>query len=506
MFGMVLIVPMAFIIWNNNRLGFIRQFGILLVSTVVSFFVFALMFYGGQFGSLFGFMGEHAAGIYGFPEVISSPVKFVEHLISFGRESRMFFFSPFLLILIYLSLTIIILDWKIIKTQRNNELLFCLGWLASGYLFLMLFNYRPLRYQLYLLMPTAGIIGYLISYYKNIKIDFEPNYKNIGLLFLLWWSFFSHIIFIVGVYFLDLTLSAIVVWYALPLAILTIIILYFIKKTFVGIFNKVPSYLLIVLGLMILFQSISVYKWFNKRTYNLYEAGQSLAYDIAEDAILIGPYAHALTIDNNIKSFIYWFGMAQKEPRLFADFPVTHITADLSNWNELFKEYPFLKGSIHWVSNYRIRNIETRVARMPDDYMATYHPNYRQTDYERGIKYFHLANVDSTIFYLGRCLEAAPDSKSANILMAGYYLNHGQLDKGFGVFDRLILLYPRDYSICMEAGSYHYNFYHMFDNENMLIKADEMFDRAISINPFCKIEVQQFKSQTDSVYAEQKNN
>lgn len=247
-------------------------------------------------------------------------------------------------------------------------------------------------------------------------------------------------------------------------------------------------------------------KWFNKRSYNLAEAGQSLTCDIADNAVLIGPYAQALTIDNNIKSFIYWFGMARKEPGLFANYPVTHITADLSNWEVLFNDYPFLNKNIRWVSNYRIRDIETRVMRMPDDYMKRYNPSYQQTDYEHGIRFFHLANADSCVYYLNQSLTACAESKSTYTLLANYYISQGVIDVGFEIFDKLMLSYPHDFSICMEAGSLRYGIYHLSGEKNMLIEADKMFDRAISLNPYCRLEVKQLKHQADSMYAAQKNN
>ncbi len=505
MFGMVLIIPIAFVIWNIDRKRFVEQFGTIFISTVISFIVLAWLFFGSQIGNLFEFMGEHASGIYGFPESMTSPVKFVEHLISFGRKSKLFFFSPFLLVLISLSLTAIVFNWEKIRKQNNTELLFCLGWLASGYLLLMLFNYQPLRYQLFLLMPTAGIVGYLISFYKEIETDFKPNYKNMILLFLIWWSFASHLIFIVAAYFFDLTMSAAIVWYGLPIAILMMIAYYILRTKLNLFFKNLPSYLLVILCLSVLFQSHWVIKWFNKRTYNLAEAGQSLTCDISEDAVLIGPYAQALTIDNNIRSFIYWFGMAQKEPRLFAEYPVTHIAADVSNWDMLFKDYPFLNQTIRWVSNYRFRDIETRVARMPDDYMVQYNRNYNLTDYEKGIGYFQLANADSCLHYLNKSLESNQNNKSASLILANYYLGHGNLDVGFGIFDTLMQLYPRDYSICMEAGAYHYSLYHRYSNDKMMAEADKMFNRAISLNPNCRLEVKQLKEQSDSIYTAQNN-
>ncbi|RKX21574.1 MAG: hypothetical protein DRP51_03995 [Candidatus Zixiibacteriota bacterium] len=506
MFGMVLIVPVAFVLWSTNRRQFIIQFGTVLISTVISFIILAWLFFGSEIGSLFGFLGEHASGIYGFPEALSSPVKFIEHLISFGRKSRLFFFSPFMLILIALSLTAIILNWGKSSKQKtpDPELLFCIGWLAGGYLLLMLFNYRPLRYQLFLLMPTAGIVGYVISCYKELEADYRLSYKNMTLLFLIWWSFWSHLIFVVGLYFFDLTMSEIVVWYGLPIAIIMTVAFYLLATRLKSLFKSLPSYLLIILCLSVVFQGVWIQKWFDKRTYNLVEAGQSLACDIAGDAVLIGPYASALTIDNGIKSFIYWFGMAQKEPKLFADYPVTHITADISNWDMLFKDYPFLDKKIRWVSDYRIRDIETRVARMPDDYMARYNPGYNQTGYERGIRFFHLANADSCIYYLNQSLVLCPNSKSTYMLLANYYLSHGVLDVGYDIFDKLIQMYPRDFSICMEAGSYRYSMYHLSGNDKMLVEADKMFDRAISINPYCRLEVKQLKEQADSIYTNYK--
>jgi len=76
--------------------------------------------------------------------------------------------------------------------------------------------------------------------------------------------------------------------------------------------------------LPVLMQSFWIVKWYNGKTYLLKQAGEDLVRVVSNKAVIGGPYAQALTIDNKLKSVTYMFGLSGKERGRFGRFPVTH--------------------------------------------------------------------------------------------------------------------------------------------------------------------------------------
>jgi tetratricopeptide (TPR) repeat protein len=136
---------------------------------------------------------------------------------------------------------------------------------------------------------------------------------------------------------------------------------------------------------------------------------------------------------------------------------------------------------------------------LQQEFLDRFNRSYEWTAYEKAIKFYHQANADSCLHYLYLAIDENPRSKSALMLLANYYLNRSELDKGFRIFEQLISYYPRDFSLYMESGSYRYSMYLLSEDYKMLDEANRLFKKAVILNPYCAVEVDQLKRQADSL-------
>ena len=246
-------------------------------------------------------------------------------------------------------------------------------------------------------------------------------------------------------------------------------------------------------------QSGWIYRWFDKRTYDLVLAGREITRDIGQEAVLIGPYAQALTIDNELRSFIYWFGMARKDPNLFNKYPLTHLAVDNSNMGLALQAYPFLKNAEE-VTSYVTRGIEFRIIRLDDSMLLRNNIRYSLSDFEKAVAAFHKGDTANAAIHINRFLNKYPRSRSGLMLLSNYFFNRGALDKGLEVCEKLIGYYPRDFILFLAGGYCVYNMYLQSKDEMYLRKADSLFDRGVDLNPAYKDEIKRMKREADSLY------
>jgi hypothetical protein len=151
------------------------------------------------------------------------------------------------------------------------------------------------------------------------------------------------------------------------------------------------------------------------RQYNI-ELGQIMD----SEAVVTGPYAPALTLDNNLRGVIYHFGLSNVERDLFEKFPITHIVTDFSNWQQAEKDFPGLDSSL-MLAKFIVRNFSVFVYRLPD-------ADVRMTDYEKGLDALNRGKSDSALIFLDRFARDNP----------GHILGLRALSEGYSRAGRII--------------------------------------------------------------------
>jgi tetratricopeptide (TPR) repeat protein/4-amino-4-deoxy-L-arabinose transferase-like glycosyltransferase len=501
MFGLVMIIPLAFSIWNDNRELFWGRLWRIMLSFAISFPFLMLLLYGGNIHTFYNYVAEQTLGMYGTPIVLSSPTGLFEQMVTFGGDSRLFYFTPFLLLLLFIAIALLILrpdgSWKTLR--ENRALMFNIGWLAGGYLLLMLFNYRPMRYQLFLLLPVSGVVASLISYPFNGKAGTKFRPLRFIFLFLLCWHLCTQLAMI-SMITRDISKPTIaVIWYYLIPGLILSGIIFIFRNQFIKIIGRRHIIYSVLVGLCVISQSYWIYTWFRGATYNLQQAGQGLDEIVSERAVIIGPYSQALTIDNRLKSFIYMFGLARKESDLFQRFPFTHLATDMTNWNRAVKDYPVLRDAPQ-VARYWIRDVQINIVKVDELTGADRAIPYRPTEYEIASVFYSSNKLDSAGYYAERFGRIYPRSKSGYELMAGIAFRANNFDRGFAILDDLVKLYPFDASLYFDKAVYHYKIYCLTQKNEMLDQATYLFERATALNPYLDKDVTLAKKQIDDAF------
>jgi len=495
MFGVVMIAPPALVIWSDDRRSFVRRFGIVLGSAFLSALLFILILYGKDFGRVYDYLSEQTVGMYGAPIAFTSPIKFIEWVMTFAGQSRLFHFAPFLLLLFFATAAKLVfrpkISAEILKSDRM--LAFNIGWLAAGCLLLMLFNYRPLRYQLFLLPPLSGIISAVLLTPGKGAEKKKPGLWHILIFFLVCWYFCTQTVFAAS---LNPEAPYKTVWYVLaPAAVLTGV-LYWLRKAFMKVMQQKQIILTVLIVLYVLSQSYLIFNWFDKGTYDLKRTGEDLAQIVNPEAVIIGPYAQALTIDNKLKSFIYMFGLARKEPALLQQFPITHLALDVTNWGAAVTDYPQSKNVLE-VGRYWVRDIGIRVLKLDDLILKKYGRAYRPSDFEIGAYYYARNQLDSVGIYLNRFLTVYPHSKSGLSTLAGAYFRAARFKEGLAICDRLLEYYPDDFALWFDKAVYCYKLYRTNHDAAMLAESERLFNRALDLNPYLGEDIALAKKQAD---------
>ena len=498
-YGFVMFFPAAYVVWRLSNTNRIRNVLIVFISSIVSGLILALLFYGGNLGTAYSYIAEQSTGMYGFPQALTSPVYFLEQILTFGGQSKFFHFSPILLLVILASFSFLIISKRNTGTEseNNNQLYFNIVWLLAGFLLLMIFNHRPLRYQLFLLLPICGIIGTVFSDMQNFKIYRSINWKRLLLLFVFIWYCTVQAIFIA--YSGDVTaeLHHNMIWYALVPAMAISGLVYFLRRKWLDIMKYKSIVPALLLSACVTYQGGWIYDWFKTKTYNLMQAGEDVRQILGPDAVLMGPYAQALSIDNDLKTFIYMFGLKDKEPDLFNKYPLTHVATDENNRDFGRRDFKEMRQAPA-IARYWIRDITVEIFRNGTSPPAWGGSRYILTDYERAKAYLNSDFIDSTLYYLNRHLGRNSRSLSGLTLLSDYYLFKSDIDRGLEAIGKLNEYYPEDFTLYFDNGFKNYKLYNLTRHPKYLNNANRLFNEAIRLNPRVEPDVIEAKSQVDA--------
>jgi len=502
MFGLIIGLPVAVLFLNDGWGSFLKRYGMFVVSFLVATAFLSWLFYGSAQSILYNYISEQTVGMYGFPRSLTSPFHFIKMFLTFGGDSRLYYYSPFLLPLILLSLvSLVFLKNAGAAIRKNRYLIFNLTWFLGGFALLMLFNYRPMRYQLFLIPPLIGVIAeILIRPIARKEVLITP--RRLVAVFVMLWYTMVQISIMIYLYTGNQTFDTRMVWMILPLAALIVVVLiYLFRRHLRRLVPRVGKAMVVLVALYILMQIGWFYKWADHRSSSLKQMGADLTQILNDDAVIGGPYSQAVTIDNDLRSFIYMFGLKRQEPDLFKRFPVTHFASDISNWELAEKDFPGMSLASP-VARYWIRDVEVAVIRADDSALGRPPTGYTRTYYEKAMDFFNSRqHGDSLYYYLTRFLNRHRENKAGLLLLANYFMAANKTDMGFKIYDKLTDLYPDDFWMYFEKARASYVFHRVTGKQIFLIRSEHYFDLALELNPYIARDIDLAKIHSDSIAA-----
>lgn len=449
-----------------------------------------LVLYGRDLGVAFAYVGEQSYGLRGFPEGLSSPWGFFEHLISYGFKNHLFYIDPDLLLFLLAGVFLLILHLS--RGSKISALspatVFSMFWLLSAIVGLMPLNYSPLRYAL-LVIPPA--ILFCFTMFEN-RFDVKKTspaalgkIETVLLVFVFWYVLFHAV---ANIFFFNTIPRPIriITWATLPGGIvLAYLTRFLLARGYLRISRrKLVIVLLAVLCISAVFNGYKIRRiHFLEHNFNIVEANRDLEAILVPGAVVSGPYGPTLTVDTPLKSFIHLFGVAEVDATLFDRQPITHVAADRSNWAEAVKNYPALKGLIP-ITTYWIRDVEVRLFNISEVFNNPQANSYEKTLYERAVAYYQAQQYDSALSAVGRFYESHPQSKSAGLMLGDLLAKKGRLDEAFSLLTSLTQRFPTDFNIHLQCGRFIQILAEQKNDNSLRYMAETYYAQAVKINPF----------------------
>ena len=461
-----------------------------------------LILYGGDTTAVIAYLREQSHGIQGFPGGLSSPWGFVEHLVSFGYVNRLYYLGPDLLMLLICgaSLLIFLRNPNVQRPALPRTTAFCIGWILTGVLGLMVQNYSPIRYSLFLI--PAFIVFCLTAFDHYLKQP-EPAVKlpgkwGVAVFGLLVWICLFQVIANGFFFHTSQAPIRILTWAVFPAAIGIAWTARYVSGRFslrLGRRHLVAA-LAVVLCLSAVSNAFRIRRaHFLDHNFNIVEASEDLDRILGAGAVLSGPYSLVLALGTDFPSMIYLFSGTNVDDTFFERHPVTHLVVDISNWQAAVNLYPGL-ASLPAITTYWIRDFEVRVFNISRLFGNPQARDYRESHYEKAIGHFQAGRPDSAQIEIDHHLALQPMTKSAGLLVGDLLWERQRYDDVITHMTSLANRYRTDAYVQIECARMLQMIGLMRRDNNLVSQSQGYYDRAVAVNRFKGSHVQEVYNET----------
>ncbi len=447
-----------------------------------------------------GYLGEQALGLYGFPQALQSMPAFISSLFTFGTD--LFYRMPVMFALSFLGLLWFFRNRDSVKKlarqrdDRSKALFMLVFWFLVAFFLLMVMNYRPLRYQIYLIPPMCALAGLWLDWL--VSSAGSKKKSSVGVLF---WIVFL----VAGAFFINYVITTlytlsrkqIQLGFSLPIALVVTLLcgaLYYWRTAASG---KTPgssgrrldqgSRILAALALILISFVVSGLQysaWAFSPTYSLNRCSVDLGKVLSKEAVVSGPYGPALVWDNQLKDIIHMFGVTKPDPELFLTYPVTHLALERGgNRDRAFKDYPEVMDKSKVVTTYWLRNIPVDIYRIGE---WTGNPKtkvYPLSEFEKARLMMESGETESALVMLEDFVSRYPDNFSGYLTLADMYFNMSEFDKAAMSLERAIEFNPTDFLARQQLGTVYLSLRNQTGKDNYRLLAIDQWERALKLFP-----------------------
>ena len=385
---------------------------------IISMAVLLAVLFGGNIPDYMTYLREMIFTAHGSPLGLYSDLKqIVLRPITFGSFTKIYSDSPFLFVSFYLAMVVVILfaaNYYRYFRQRIT-LQFTILWLIFLALLLIPVSYRPLRYSILLFLPVAILTSQAITL-KGENLSPAPRrWLNCSytILTLVNWYFLYHLVidFIVVEDYKEIAGMVIALTFACGIGITYLILKLNLADLIFSRMQTVRIVLFVFLALSAVYQGTAYVRWVTNGSYSIRDASNDLVEVIGPDAVLTGPYAPTLTIDNNLRHFIYAFGLPYPGYNILEKFPITHLAVDDGSFDIACRDFPETDRALS-VTDYHLRNRNVMIVRINDQSLNDEARNYQPTACEKAMEFFLKRDFDSALVYNTAFLEKYSDNRS----------------------------------------------------------------------------------------------
>jgi tetratricopeptide (TPR) repeat protein len=365
---------------------------------------------------------------------------------------------------------------------------------------LMSLNYRPLRYQLYLIPPMCALAALWMD---SLISAFNTKRKSsTGILF--WISFVVALMFLIN--YLITTLhrlsgKAIQLSSSLVISVIATLLLggiyYWLfarsqvatkkvassqSKTF-ATGHRVLIVLILLLASLVVngWQYIS---WASLPTYSLNRSSVDLGRILSDEAVISGPYGPALVWDNKLKNIIHMFGVSKPDPQLFHTYPITHLALERGgNRDRAFQDYPEVMNKAKIVTTYWLRNIPVDIYRIGEWTGNLKTKGYPLSDFERVKLLIEGEKTDSALALLVDFVSRNPENYSGYHALAQIYYDRGEYKKALLSLEQAAEFNSTDFMVHQLMGAVYFTLASQTGQESNQLSGIEEWEMALRLFP-----------------------
>ncbi len=483
-FGLLLIVPVLLGLLYRYRAASLLPSLAVIGGAVVGGATYLLLFYGTDFSILTSYVGEQTTGIYGGPPGFTSIPNFFRTLVTYGGEAGLWRFSPFFMVLISLSIVVALLTlpWKDAPSDSHLPIIVALAWVGIGMAALSPFQYRPMRYALFLLPAAATVVAYAIRVCaeRRVKLSLEPRWLIVAILFPVWYLIVQLRMQPAEI-FTKFTTGAEFVYVALLFAVLITLMLFLwlLRERTVAGRRLLLWPLVLLLAALTVLQGSYLYRGLWQSGYQIEQYNRDLADIISPGAVVTGPYMPVMTINTDIQGVIYQFGLASKEDDLVPRFGITHVLAESDNWKIAMRDFPVFRSAVQ-VSNLMLRDQEIGLFRLAD--LLVPPSEYEQAQIDMVARRF-----DSALVHFQSFVRSHPKNLIAQTGLVRGLASAGQLGDAIVMAQSMGERHPDNYYVQSFCEGFFRRVYQAEGDRIALGLADKFAERALEINPHIQL-------------------
>jgi len=440
-----------------------------------------------------GYLEEQTVSLYGTPEALNSFDQFMYKMVTFGIYSELFPRLPVTALLTTVFLGLVGYRFVQRRTWReglgiwNGGHLFVAVMIVAFYGALMIWNYRPLRYQLVMIYAMHAAAAILLIrfalpwrrtadepipkafYVICFVLGLVPIYQLYGRLVEAMGRQFYYTDF---KYFLGLGsigVTALVVW--------------LIRRYRSGwlVYRPAPAIVIAgVLSAVVVGIGVGNYLFWAQRWADIArDNSRDLAMVVSPEAVLSGPFAPNMTLETRLKAVIHMFGVSKPDPDLFRKFPVTHLLLDEPNEARATEDYPEVMKAATHVATFAIGKNKVRLWRIAGMTGNREASSYPLSLYEQMMQSFAAGNIRQGEEQGSRYIRLYPANMTGNLLLGDRAVAERRYDVAERLFKKAVEFSPTSYVLWVKLARYYRDRYIDTEDEMYKKEALSLYERAL---------------------------
>lgn len=442
-----------------------------------------------------GYLQEQSLSLYGSPEAFQSPDRFLHKFLSLGMDTKL----TQRMILTGLAAIGFLGALFAGLTARSRPLKD--RWFNAGHIFigamiiafwgsLMIWNYRPLRYQLVMIYPVMAGASMLVGMLWNRHAPIPSEKVS------LWFYVLAYPLVLIGLFQLAAGLT---VWqgyawtYATlryPTLILGVVVLLLVGLTlhYKNVRHRLPTWILRAVASAIVIFSVGfgVYEygdWTRRMAFTSRDISREIGTIVSPEAVLSGPYAPLLTLENRLPAIIHMFGVSRPDPDFFKRYPITHLLVDQHNQDRAAEDYPSVMDSAMQLVAYYVGAKRVRF------YAVAGHTGNRMADaypaslIEKAILATNQGRTKEAERLAAWYLREYKENSTGYVFMAEIARQQGQWDEAEYMLKKAVEFSPTSYVLNARLGQFYKERFEEFGNPADKETGLELFRRAMFLAP-----------------------